>query len=351
MAAKRGGLGRGLGSLFGDSETMQTPVPAEHPEPVKVTEVKPEKAEPVNSSNSKSESKSASPKKSAKTNTKSSAKSETKTNSAQKEKEESVQTGAESVIYIDISSIKPNSAQPRKVFKEDALADLAASIQEHGVIQPVLLRPAKKGYELVAGERRWRAARLAGLKEIPAIVRNLDEKTNALYALIENVQREDLNPIEEAEGIREIIEKYELTQEETAKIVGKSRPYVSNALRLLSLPQQVKELVEAGELSQGHARAVAGLEGEALQIEAAKKAAAEGWSVRRIETYTAAQPKKKQTRRKKPGKDAQMRSVEESLGQTLGTKVTINGSEKRGKIEIEYYSRDELERLVELLGE
>ncbi len=340
MAAKKGGLGRGLDSLFGDSTLLQTPAPAEQPERLK---------------NTKEETKTKAPTKSGKASNskaKSGSSAAVKTSSAPKDAmpEEQI-AAAESVIYIDISDIKPNSAQPRKVFKEDALADLAASIKEHGVIQPVLLRPAKKGFELVAGERRWRAARLAGLKEIPAIVRDLDEKTNALYALIENMQREDLNPIEEAEGIREIIEKYELTQEETAKIVGKSRPYVSNALRLLSLPQEVKELVEAGELSQGHARAVAGLEGEALQIEAAKKAAAEGWSVRRIETYTAAQPKKKQTRRKTVKKDAQMRSVEESLGQKLGTKVTINGSEKRGKLEIEYYSRDELERLIEFLSE
>ncbi len=346
MAAKKGGLGRGLDSLFGDSSLLQKPAPVEQPEPVKTEEKESGKkatAKSGKTSNSKAGSKQTS---GGKTSAKASSK-ETKTSAAEKESVQNL--SVESVVYIRLSDIKPNSAQPRKVFKQEALEDLAASIKEHGVIQPVLLRPAKKGYELVAGERRWRAARLAGLKEIPAIVRDLDEKTNALYALIENMQREDLNAIEEAEGIREIIEKYELTQEETAKIVGKSRPYVSNALRLLSLPQEVKELVESGALSQGHARAVAGLEGEALQIEAARKAAAEGWSVRRIETYTAAQPKKKQARRKSSGKDAQMRSVEESLGTKLGTKVLIDGSEKKGKIEIEYYSREELERLIELL--
>ena len=206
------------------------------------------------------------------------------------------------MVYIKLNDIKPNASQPRKTFNEEALADLADSIREHGVIQPILLRPAKKGYELVAGERRWRAARLAGLKEVPAIVRDLDERTNAFYALIENMQREDLNAIEEAEGIKEIIDKYGLTQEETSKVVGKSRPYISNALRLLTLPEEVKELVNNGKLSQGHARAVAGLAGEKLQIEAAQKAAAEGWSVRQIESYTALKPKKKPAKKKASAK-------------------------------------------------
>ena len=310
MAGKKGGLGRGLDSLFGDSAVLQTPTPVERPAETKAA---PKKAAP-------------------------------------KKTEDGAVDAAESVVYIKLNDIKPNASQPRKIFNEEALADLADSIKEHGVIQPILLRPAKKGYELVAGERRWRAARLAGLKEIPAIVRDLDEKTNAFYALIENMQREDLNPIEEAEGIKEIIDKYGLTQEETSKVVGKSRPYVSNALRLLTLPEEVKELVNNGSLSQGHARAVAGLAGEKLQIEAASKAAAEGWSVRQIESYTAMKPKKKPAKKKAAAKkDADTKALEEVLSEGLGTRVTVEGSSKRGKIIVEYYSAEELERLAELL--
>ena len=309
MASKKGGLGRGLDSLFGDSAVLQTPAPAEKPKAEKAAEKK----------------------------------------SASKKNAE-VPANAESVVYINLNDIKPNASQPRKVFDEEALADLADSIKEHGVIQPILLRPSKKGYELVAGERRWRAARLAGLKEIPAIVRDLDEKTNAFYALIENVQREDLNAIEEAEGIKEIIDKYGLTQEETSKVVGKSRPYVSNALRLLSLPREVKELVNSGSLTQGHARAVAGLAGEALQVEVAQKAAKEGWSVRQIENYTAQKPKKKPAKKKTAvKKDAETKALEETLSEGLGTRVTVEGSSKRGKIIVEYYSAEELERLAEMM--
>ena len=310
MAGKKGGLGRGLDSLFGDSAVLQTPTPVERPAETKAA---PKKAAP-------------------------------------KKEAAGVAEAAESVVYIKLNDIKPNASQPRKTFNEEALADLADSIREHGVIQPILLRPAKKGYELVAGERRWRAARLAGLKEVPAIVRDLDERTNAFYALIENMQREDLNAIEEAEGIKEIIDKYGLTQEETSKVVGKSRPYISNALRLLTLPEEVKELVNNGKLSQGHARAVAGLAGEKLQIEAAQKAAAEGWSVRQIESYTALKPKKKPAKKKASAKkDADTRALEERLSEGLGTRVTVEGSPKRGKIIVEYYSPEELDRLSELL--
>jgi len=318
MAAKKGGLGRGLDSLFGDSAILQTPTPVINPETPAAPKAK-----------GTSEAKAA-PK---------SSKAETPVDTSEK------------VVYIKLNDIKPNGSQPRKVFNEDALLDLASSIKEHGVIQPILVRPAKKGYELVAGERRWRAARLAGLKDIPAIVRDLDEKTNSFYALIENMQREDLNAIEEAEAISEIIEKYGLTQEETSKVVGKSRPYITNALRLLKLPEEVKELVNNGNLSMGHARAVAGLSGEKLQIEVAKKAVQEGWSVRQIEGYTASAPKKKPNTRKasKAKKDAETKALEESISEAMGTKVLIDGTAAKGKIVIEYYSSDDLERIIAVL--
>ena len=311
-ALKKSGLGRGLGSLFGDIEEAQKPVPVEKPKAAKPA---PAKAQ---------------------------------SNSKKMESAEPAATG-DAVIYVKVADIKPNAAQPRKVFDEDALADLAASIKEHGLIQPVILRKAKKGYELVAGERRWRAAHLAGLKEIPAIVRELDEKTNALFALIENVQREDLNAIEEAEGIKAIIDQYDFTQEEASKVVGKSRSYVTNSLRLLDLPAEVRALVSDGKLSQGHAKAIAGLAGEELQKEVAEKAAKDGWSVRQIENYTKSKPKKRVQiySKKVQKKDAETRELEDRLTEGLGTRVQVEGNAKRGKIIVEYYSADELDRIVE----
>ena len=258
---------------------------------------------------------------------------------------------AESVVYISLNDIKPNASQPRKNFNQEALQELADSIKEHGVIQPVLLRPAAKGYELVAGERRWRAARLAGLKSIPAIVRELTERQNAFYALIENMQREDLDPIEEGDGIIEIIGNYGLTQEEAAKVIGKSRSYVTNAMRVAKLPEQIRSMVSSGELTAGHARAIAGLSTEALQLEAALKAAKEGWSVRQIESYTGTKTRGRRKAAKGKTKSADVRAVEQTLTEHLGAKVRINGTEKQGKLEIEYYSREELDRLVELLGD
>lgn len=349
MAGKKGGLGRGLDSLFGDSSILSTPAPIEEKKPASTSKKEsPAKTSAAAKKTQSAKSTFAVPKKQGQN----AAAKQTSSKTAQdKDVQKNVQEAAESVVYLKLNDIKPNESQPRKVFKEDALADLAASIKENGVIQPVLVRPAAKGYELVAGERRWRAARLAGLKQIPAIIRALDEKTNALYALIENVQREDLNAIEEAQGISEIIEKYGLTQEETAKVVGKSRPYVSNALRLLKLPKEVKELVESGVLSMGHARAVAGLEGEALQVEAAKKAAAEGWSVRQIESYTARAPRKKAPAKKKAkAKDAETRALEDKLSENLGTRVVVEGGAKKGRLIIDYYSADELDRLVEIMS-
>ena len=316
--AKKSGLGRGLGSLFDDAK-MNTPVSILEDKPA------PKKAFP------KAENK--------KVETKSEAKSE------------SPKDSGESVVYLNVLDIKANSAQPRKIFSEEALEELAQSIKENGVIQPILVRPAKKGYELVAGERRLRAARKAGLKSIPAIVRNLDERQNAFYALIENMQREDLNILEEAQGIDEIITKYELTQEEAAKAVGKSRSYVTNALRILKLPKEVQDLVNEKKISAGHARAIAGLPTEKLQIEDAQKAAKEGWSVRQIECYTGTKSEhKKRGRAAAKVKNIEIKNVEDELSRKLGTKVIINGSERKGKIELEYYSKEELDRLVEILG-
>ena len=313
---KRGGLGRGLEYLFAESPLTE---PASVLEPVKSS---------INDEANK-------------------------INSEKRAATRASKGGepAETVVYIGLNDIKPNASQPRKNFDPEALQELADSIKEHGMIQPVLLRPAVKGYELVAGERRWRAARLAGLKSIPAIVRELTERQNAFYALIENMQREDLDPIEEGDGIIEIINNYGLTQEEAAKVIGKSRSYVTNALRIAKLPADIRSMVSSRELSAGHARAIAGLATEALQLEAAAKAVKEGWSVRQIESYTGTKTRGRRKAGKGKTKSADVRAVEQALTEHLGAKVRINGTEKQGKLEIEYYSKDELDRLVELLGD
>ncbi|MDD6647922.1 MAG: ParB/RepB/Spo0J family partition protein [Firmicutes bacterium] len=253
------------------------------------------------------------------------------------------------IDYIDINDIKPNSNQPRKTFDEDKLNELAASIEEHGLIQPLVLRKAEKGYEIVAGERRWRAARKIGIREIPCIVRELTDEENMLLAIIENMQREDLNPIEEAEGIRQMIDTYGLTQEEVSKSVGKSRPYIANSLRLLRLPETVRKYVEDGSLSTGHAKAIAAVSDEKKQIELAEAAIRDGLSVRQLEKLAQQDKSGVKTRSRVKQKTADVKRVEEDLKNALGTKVTLNQKGKKGKIEIEFYSKDELERLIELL--
>lgn len=251
------------------------------------------------------------------------------------------------VLYADINDIKPNVHQPRKTFDEDKLEELASSIREHGIIQPVVLRSTDGGYEIVAGERRWRAARKAGIKKIPCVIRELTDEQNMLVAIIENMQREDLNPIEEAEGLSRMIEVYGLTQEQVSKGVGKSRPYITNSLRLLKLSDDVREMTREGKLTAGHARALAGIKDIEKQKKLALKAVKEGLSVRNIEKL-AGEPAKKKSK-VKPEKNADVMRLEAELKDTLGTKVTLSSTGRKGKIEIEYYSRDELERLIELL--
>ena len=260
---------------------------------------------------------------------------------------ENVENG---ISYININDIKPNEGQPRKTFDEEKIVELADSIQEHGLIQPIVLRKAGKGYEIVAGERRWRACRRAGLKEVPCIIKELNDEENMLIAIIENMQREDLNPIEEAEGLNQMIVTYGLTQAEVSKSVGKSRPYITNVLRLLKLPEEVRVMVSNGELSSGHARAIVGVSGKAAQIKIAEKIVKEGLSVRETEKLIkeADAPAKRPAKRKAE-KNADVKRVEEDLKAVLGTRVNLAQSGKKGKIEIEYYSREELERLIELL--
>lgn len=254
------------------------------------------------------------------------------------------------INYINIDEIKPNANQPRKTFDEDKLEELASSIEAHGLIQPLVVRKSTNGYEIVAGERRWRAARKIGLKEIPAIVRELNDEENMLLAIIENMQREDLDPIEEAEGINQMIETYGLSQEQVSKSLGKSRPYITNQLRLLKLPEAVRKLVSEGKLSSGHVRALINVPDVQKQIALAMQAVEQGLSVRQIEVLAKeSKDVAKKTKSKKPKKSADVKRVEEDLKNTLGTKVNLNQKGKKGKIEIEFYSKDELERLIELL--
>ena len=261
------------------------------------------------------------------------------------------ETAAKSTHTPPIQKLEPNRNQPRQDFDAVALQELADSISEHGLIQPIAVRPLSDGYyQIIAGERRWRASRLAGLKEVPVNIIEADEKTAAELTLIENLQREDLNPMEEARGYEALIPQYGLSQEEAAKSVGKSRPAVANALRLLKLPKSIVSLVEDGSLSAGHARALIPLESEKLQKEAASKIIAEQLSVRQTEALVKrlmapkSEPEPKDILQVDYYKECEM-----SLSKALGRKVTISHGKKRGKFQIEYYGQEDLQALIEAL--
>ncbi len=262
----------------------------------------------------------------------------------QREEDDSV----DRVVYININDIKPNENQPRKNFDEEKINELSASIREHGIIQPLVVRKQGHGYEIVAGERRWRAARGAQLKEVPCLIREFSDEENMLIAIIENMQREDLNPIEEAEGLEQMIRTYGMTQEEVSKSVSKSRPYITNALRLLKLPEEIRRLVAEGRLTAGHARALIPVEDKKLQAELCRKIIEEGLSVRKTEELAskAGKPKKRPVKKMK---SADTVHVESELKDLYGTRVTINEKGKKGNIQLEYYGTEELNRLIELL--
>lgn len=254
-------------------------------------------------------------------------------------------------LSLPISQVQPAMNQPRKRFEEEALQDLADSIRVHGIIQPLTVRRLSSGYyQIIAGERRWRAAKLAGLKEIPAVVIEADDRKAAELAMIENLQREDLNPIEEAAGYKTLIEEYGLTQEETARQVGKSRPAVANALRLLDLPDPVKQLLEEGRLTAGHARAILAAPGKSLQRALAQQVVDGGLSVRQTEALAK---RMGQNEKEKPAKEDPYRiyrdAAAKSLSTQLGRKVNIIQGAKKGKVELEYYDDNDLNALLELL--
>lgn len=254
---------------------------------------------------------------------------------------------------IRLTLIEPNSAQPRKQFDEESLQELADSIKAYGVLQPLLVKEKDGHYEIIAGERRWRAAKLAGLTEVPVLIREYDKQKTMEVALIENIQRTDLNPIEEALAYQRLIQEFHLTQEEIAVRVSKNRATITNSMRLLKLDERVQQMLVDGKISSGHARALLALEDGEGQYQAAKKIVQENLSVRDVEKLVKMlnRPKKEKSE-KETGPDINLiyRQLEDKLKTIMGTKVIINRKDKnKGRIEIEYYSQDELERLIELM--
>ncbi|MBQ6622255.1 MAG: ParB/RepB/Spo0J family partition protein [Mogibacterium sp.] len=302
-AKKRGGLGRGLEALFADVAPVQETVPQEDPQPAQ---------EPAAAQESSAET--------------------------------------DRVLYVDINDIKPNPEQPRKNFDPEKLEELARSIEENGVIQPLVVRKVPNGYELVAGERRWRASRLAGLRTVPCIVREFDEKQKLIVAILENMQREDLDPIEEAEGLQQMSERFGFTQEQVSASVGKSRAYIANSVRLLKLPEEIREMIRDGRLSAAHGRTLVSLGNERQQKAVADRIVREGLSVRATEKLADSLKKGREPRPAvKAPEDPDVLAVEEELRTILGTKVRIVQQKRSGRIELEYYSREELNRLIDLL--
>lgn len=257
----------------------------------------------------------------------------------------------ERVIEIPIDELRPNPYQPRSEFNQQALEELAASIAQNGVLQPIIVRQSKvKGYEIVAGERRYRASKLAKLDKIPAIVRDFDEKVMMQVAILENLQREDLTALEEADAYHMMMEKLNLTQEKVAKELGKSRSYIANHLRLRTLPQETKDLLQEGDLSMGQARTILGLKNKQLVNELAKKAVKENLTVRELEkivadkNQTGKKPEKKQP--KTDNKSVFIKDIERRLTSQFDTKVVISGKENKGKIQIEYESLEDLNDIL-----
>ena len=308
--AKRTGLGKGLGAIFGD-EVMESA--AEEQE----------------------------------------AKHQAKSKSAQEpeKKEEENDIGKE--LMVKVTAIERNREQPRKDFNEEAMEELAESMKVYGVLQPLLVQKKGDYYEIIAGERRWRAAKLAGLKEVPVVIREYTKQQTMEIALIENVQREDLNPIEEAKAYQRLIQEFELKQEEIAARVGKNRVTITNSMRLLKLDERVQDLLIQNQITGGHARALLSVEDGQLQYELAGKIIAENLSVRETEKLVKSLSKKKNPKEKKVEDESLtliFHDLEERMKSAMGTKVSINRKDKnKGRVEIEYYSESELERIVELI--
>lgn len=256
-----------------------------------------------------------------------------------------------SEIMVPILKVEPNPNQPRRQFDEDSLQELADSVKQYGILQPLIVKKHDKFYEIIAGERRWRAAKLAGLKEVPVLIRDYAENEIVEIALIENIQREDLNPIEEALAYKRLMQEFSLKQDQVAAKVSKSRAAITNSLRLLKLDQRVQNLLSEEMITTGHARALLAIEDSDQQYETAMKVFDEKLSVREIEKLVKQMSKKKKETPKEENKVQEFlfANIEESLKQALGSKVNIKNRNNKGKIEIEYYSKEELDRLVDML--
>jgi ParB family transcriptional regulator, chromosome partitioning protein len=260
----------------------------------------------------------------------------------------SADTEETGVKELRINDVEPNLNQPRKHFNDEKLSQLAESIKQHGIVQPLIVKRENDTYKIVAGERRWRAARLAGLHTVPVIIKELSSKQVMEIALIENLQREDLNPIEEAEAYEKLIDEYGMTQEEISITVGRSRPAIANSIRLLSLPDKLRDMVINGDISSGHGRALLTIENKELQMRAVEEVVKKGLNVR--ETESLAKRLISMKEKKKPKKlDEEYQAIEERFREIFGIKVRIVSNNKNGKIMIEYYSVEELERIVDII--
>lgn len=268
--------------------------------------------------------------------------------------EESVDSILEPSMELKISQIEPNKSQPRTEFDQEKLNILADSIKKYGVLQPIVVKKLENGfYRIIAGERRWRASKLAGLTKIPVVIRDYDDQETMEIALVENLQREDLNPFEEARGYRELMDLFSMTQEQVAQKVGKSRSAVANSIRLLSLSDEIKELVLKKELTVGHVRALLATDNEGIQLMTARQIVHDGLTVRQTEALIKNLLKEKKVK-KVSSVDEELRryltTLEKKLSDSLGTKVTIQSKKNRGKIEIEYYNNDDFERIMNLIS-
>ena len=261
-----------------------------------------------------------------------------------------VSAASERALEVDIDLLRPNRDQPRTAMDESKIEELSRSIKSNGIIQPIVVRKTNEGYEIVAGERRWRASQHAGLAKVPVVVRDIPEDRMLAAALIENIQREDLNPIEEAQAYRRLVDEHHLTQEQIADAVGKDRSSVANYLRLLKLPTEVRSNLSAGSLSMGHARALLALPDETDQLRVAREVVAKNLSVRETETIVKKGTQPAAVREEKP-KDVHTRAAEEKLRFAMGTRVRIVRKGKGGRIEIDFQSEDELQRVYEQLTE
>ncbi len=262
------------------------------------------------------------------------------------------EVGQDVIMRLNPKDIQPNDSQPRDIFDDEEMKGLVESIKQHGILQPIIVRPLAHGYMLIAGERRWRAAKQLGLKEIPAIVRDIDGLHSLEIALIENIQREDLNPIEKAKGFKELINKFDLTQEQVAKAMGKDRSSVTNYLRLLDLPQEIQDNVSRGTLSMGHARAILSVQGKELQIKLCDQIIKEGLSVRQIEMIASMEKKQLKPRKSitTQTSNPHIEDLEDRFRRFFGTKVIIREWKGRGKITITFHNNEEFTRIANALG-